>query len=71
MHKQLKVDGMSCQHCKMSIETALNSITGVQRAIAFHEEGRVEIDFNESQIDLATLINTIDDLGFEVITDQE
>ncbi|MGI5879918.1 MAG: cation transporter [Syntrophomonadaceae bacterium] len=71
MHKELKVDGMSCQRCKMSIETALNNITGVKKAIALHQEGKVEIDFNESQVELATLINTIDDLGFEVIPDRE
>jgi len=34
-------------------------------------EGKVEIDFNESQVDLTTLINIIDDLGFEVISDRE
>ncbi|NLT21110.1 MAG: heavy-metal-associated domain-containing protein [Syntrophomonadaceae bacterium] len=71
MHKQLKVEGMSCQHCKMSIETALNNTTGVKNAIAYHQEGKVEIYFNESQVDLTTLINIIDDLGFEVISDRE
>lgn len=33
MKKIIKIDGMSCDHCKMAVENALNAIDGVQAKV--------------------------------------
>ena len=33
MKKEFKVDGMMCNHCRMHVEKALNSLDGVRAAV--------------------------------------
>jgi copper chaperone len=66
MFKKLLVEGMSCQHCKHSIETSVKQLDGVKEVTAYHNEGYVEVDFDDSQIKLEQIIEEIEDLGFDV-----
>ena len=67
MKKQIKVDGMHCNHCKMRVEKALKGLSGVTSAIVNLEAKTAEIE-STSEID-DNLINTaIDDIGFKVIS---
>lgn len=60
------VEGMSCQHCKQSIEGTLQGLAGVNKITAYHNEGFVDVDYDESIINIDTIISEIEDLGFEV-----
>lgn len=68
MLEKLLVDGMSCQHCKQSIEGALQKLNGVNKVVAYHEEGFVDIDYDEKIIDIEMIVEEIEDLGFDVKT---
>ncbi|PYZ98123.1 copper resistance protein CopZ [Alteribacter lacisalsi] len=61
----IKVDGMTCGHCKASVEGALNNLDGVKRAEVSLEEKQVTVEYDESSVDLATLKEEIDDQGFD------
>lgn len=43
---ELKVEGMSCGHCKTSVEKALKSVAGVEQVEVFLQEGRAVIKGN-------------------------
>lgn len=66
MSKKLLVEGMSCQHCKQSIETSLKQLDGVKEVTAYYNEGYVNVNFDDNQIKLDQIVQEIEDLGFDV-----
>lgn len=44
MITELKVEGMSCGHCKMSVEKALKSVRGVEKVEVFLQEGKAVVE---------------------------
>ena len=62
----LLVPGISCGHCKSSIEGAVASIDGVARVELSVIKRTVDVEYDPAQLDLAAIVNVIDDQGFEV-----
>lgn len=65
MKKTVKIEGMSCEHCVKSVETALNSLEGIASV-------KVNLDKKEAVIEAVDVEDkdikqTIDDIGFEVV----
>ena len=67
MRKKLKVEGMSCEHCKKRVENALLEIEGVSEVIVLLEDGTVEIDFNDAVLGEDAIIAAIDNAGYDVV----
>lgn len=64
--KRIKIEGMQCNHCKMSVEKALNSIEGVQK-VDVSLENKTAIIENEKEIENSEIIKVIEEEGFKVI----
>ncbi len=47
----IKVEGMSCNHCKMAVEKAASSIESVSSAVVDLEKKELALDMDESRID--------------------
>ena len=62
----ISVNGMTCNHCKMSVENALKRLEGVNSAEVSLENKNVTVEFDNSKISLDVLKETIDDTGFDV-----
>lgn len=62
----LSVPDISCGHCKSSIEGALVPLDGVARAEVDISKRSVEVSFDDGKLDLDTIIQAIDDQGYEV-----
>ena len=62
----LKVKGMSCQHCVMSVTKALNQIEGIQGIQVDLQKGEVRFD-NTKAIASNRIEKAIQDAGYEVI----
>ena len=60
--KKIKVGGMNCNHCKITIENGLNRIPGIEAAIANIVNGEVTIRGNE--IETSRLKSVIEELGY-------
>ncbi len=59
----INVEGMSCDHCKHSIEKALNGLDGVTSSEVSLANGNVEVEFDENQVDFPKNIeNNINNL---------
>jgi len=60
----LKIEGMSCNHCKMAVEKALKSVSGVTN---------VQVDLAKNQAivagspDMAAMVEAVDEAGFKVV----
>ena len=67
MQKELiKVDGMSCNHCKMAVEAAVKKITGVAAAEVNLAEKTLQVEYDNEKADMAMIRQAVEDAGFEV-----
>ena len=63
----LKVKGMSCQHCVMSVKKALNQLDGVQKVEVDLEKGEVRFE-NTKALAALRIEKAIQDAGYEVVS---
>lgn len=47
MKKIIKVEGMMCHHCEMTVKKALEMIDGVESAVVSHEKGVAEVSLSK------------------------
>lgn len=66
MQEVLKVEGMSCNHCVNAVETSVGKLTGISTVNVNLDQGEVKVEFDEAQIKLAQIKETIEDQGFDV-----
>ena len=62
----LNVEGMSCGHCVKSVEGSVGALAGVTEVKVNLAEGLVDVAFNEAQVSLDQIKETIDEQGFDV-----
>lgn len=62
----LKVQGMSCGHCINSIEGSVGDLNGVLKVKVHLEKGTVDVEFNDMEVTLEKIKETIDDQGYDV-----
>lgn len=62
----LKVKGMSCQHCVMSVTKELNQLEGIQNVQVNLEKGEVRFD-NTKSVSTDRIVKAITDAGYEVV----
>jgi len=63
----LKVKGMSCQHCVMSVTKALDQLEGIQNVQVDLQKGEVRFD-NTKALALNRIEKAIEEAGYEVIS---
>ena len=62
----LKVKGMSCQHCVMSVTKALNQLEGIKNVKVDLAKGEVRFD-NMKEVASDRIEKAIQEAGYEVI----
>ncbi|PYF02629.1 copper chaperone CopZ [Ureibacillus chungkukjangi] len=62
----INVQGMSCGHCVKAVEGSVGKLEGVNKVIVNLNEAKVDIQYNESQVSLDKIKETIEDQGYEV-----
>jgi len=60
----LTIEGMSCQHCVMSVKKAVESISGV--AFASVSIGKAKVVFDESKTNRDEITRAIHNAGYKV-----
>jgi len=66
MDSVLKVNGMSCQHCVMSVTKALTQLEGIKNVQVDLAKGEVRFD-NTKSVASDRIQKAIKDAGYEVI----
>jgi len=64
MENIINVEGMMCSGCENRIQNAVKSMSGVIDVIASHTDGTVKVT---GDVDIETVKEKINDLGFEVM----
>lgn len=65
--ESLTVKGMSCGHCVKAIEGSVAKLDGVKSVQVSLEGKKVEVEFDNSQVKLDDIKETIDDQGYDVV----
>jgi len=60
----LKIEGMTCHHCVMSVRKAVEGVDGVKSAEV--EVGRAKIDYDETKTDRDAIVEAIQRIGYRV-----
>lgn len=63
----LKVEGMSCGHCKAAVEKALKGTAGVQDAEVDLAAKAVTVSYDSAKVGRDGLVKAITDAGYEVV----
>jgi len=61
----LKVSGMSCSHCQMTVKKALEQVPGVHRADVDLKSGTASVEAEPSRVSLEQLMQAIEAAGFQ------
>jgi copper chaperone len=64
----ISVPEIHCDHCKVSIEGALGSIAGVERATVDIPASTVTVTYDDASVDRGDLVEAIEQQGYEVPT---
>ncbi|MGP4041015.1 copper chaperone CopZ [Gracilibacillus sp. D59] len=62
----LKVQGMTCGHCKASVEGALKELAGVSNAEVNLEEGTVNVSYNEADVTIEAMEEAVEEQGYDI-----
>ncbi len=62
----LNVPDISCNHCKMSIEGAVNELDGIESAIVDIEGRSVAVSFDDANLNRDVIVSAIEAQGYEV-----
>jgi len=63
----LSVEGMSCNHCKASVEKALKTLEGVEQARVDLQKAQVEVEFDPEKISEEELRGAVTAAGYQVL----
>ncbi len=66
MASMIKVKGMSCQHCVMSVTKALGQLEGIKNVQVDLAKGEVRFD-NTKEIASGRIEKAVTDAGYQVI----
>lgn len=64
------IGGMTCQGCVKSVQSVLTQLQGVQQVVVSLADNTAIVDFDEQLIQSPTIVETIENAGFDVISPQ-
>ncbi|MGI6685549.1 MAG: copper ion binding protein [Bacillota bacterium] len=62
----LRVEGMTCGHCKNAVEKAVRAIPGVSSAEVTLDDNTVTVNFDTHVVGVDAIKNAIADAGYQV-----
>lgn len=71
MKQTLPVVGMACASCSAHVERKLNSLKGIRSASVSLVGRSVLVDYDPAQISLADIKCAVNDIGYDLVTEQD
>lgn len=62
-----QVEGMSCNHCKMAVETAVKKMPGMLLAEVDLMKKTLCVEYENEKITPLQIRQTVEEVGFEVV----
>lgn len=65
MKTVLRVEGMHCGSCALSIDDRLKELDGVEKSKTSYARGRTKLVYDETRVDLDRIRAAIAELGYQ------
>ncbi|MFZ5632223.1 MAG: cation transporter [Bacillota bacterium] len=65
--ENIRVQGMSCNHCRMAVEKALKNLPGVSGADVDLAGGTVRVTYDPGSVNHEKIARAIDHAGYKVV----
>jgi copper chaperone len=62
----LNVPGISCDHCKSTIQGAVGQLEGIETVQVDIEQRTVAVVFDDAEVSLPQIVAALDEAGYEV-----
>jgi copper chaperone len=62
----LTVEGMSCNHCKNAVESAVKALPGITTAEVDLAAKSLRVEFDETKVSLSAIKKAVEEEGFTV-----
>ncbi|MFZ5438017.1 MAG: heavy-metal-associated domain-containing protein [Patescibacteria group bacterium] len=62
----LRINGMHCTSCSMSIDGELEDLTGVNSATTSYAKAETKVEYDSEKVNLEKIKKTIEALGYKV-----
>ncbi|MBE0451419.1 MAG: copper-translocating P-type ATPase [Clostridia bacterium] len=66
-----KVEGMTCSSCSSIVQKKLSSLDGITYANVNIATEKGQVQYDSSKIDIQTIVNAVDNLGYKAILNEE
>lgn len=60
----LKIDGMTCDHCRQTVENALKGVPGTFGVAVFLDDGEAEVDFDDAKASVDLYLRAVEGAGY-------
>lgn len=67
MKKTLNVEGMSCEHCKARVESAVSGVSGVTSAEVSLENNSVSFEYDGEEKTVAAVSQAVEEAGYDIV----
>lgn len=68
MTQVFQVANIKCQGCVSAIRSALQQLPGVKEARPDQVNGKVEVDFEENQVDVQAVLHKLTEIGYPAVS---
>jgi copper chaperone len=58
------ISGMTCEHCRQTVEKSLRSLSGVDKVKVSLEAGRVEVTYDPDRVALSRIRAAVVEAGY-------
>ena len=65
MKQGFAVRGMHCTSCALEIDESLEELEGVKSSRTSYHKQRIEVEFDDSRIDISVIERVIGELGYQ------
>jgi len=65
-NQELKIEGMSCGHCVMSVKKELGKVPGI--VVDDVQIGKAKIHYDESNVTEQAIAQAIDEAGYRLVS---
>ena len=62
----LKIEGMTCDHCKKAVDGALRNLHGVQEVKVDVAKGIADVTYNNSEVTADSMKEAVEEQGYDV-----
>jgi copper chaperone len=63
----LKVEGMTCQHCVKSVRNSITALSGIKNVDVSLSENRVTLEYEPEEVSTDKIISAITEEGYKVV----